>query len=190
MPCLLEAHNCGHQAQSLPAFLAPDLVCPLYSGSSLCWQNGPWSHTTNHATAWLIMCPADQVSVTCGPCCIQDLLELLQCLITGKRQPESALQQLDVLAGRHVEGLRGLTKAIQDARLSRNNDAIRTAIQRYDDALERYIPGLLAVSVEVLCTKPMPMLTVTVGTHCNVSHISPINGWMLQAGADILCMRC
>lgn len=72
---------------------------------------------------------------------LQDLLELLQCLITGKQQPESALQQLDMLAGRHVEGLRGLTKAIQDARLSRNNDAIRAAIQLYDDALERYVPG-------------------------------------------------
>ena len=87
---------------------------------------------------------------------MQDLLELLQCLITGKQQPESALQQLDVLAGRHVEGLRGLTKAIQDARLSRNNDAIRTAIQRYDDALERYIPGLLLLNMRLLCSKPMP----------------------------------
>eukprot|EP00878_Enallax_costatus_P023017 GHUV01024462.1.p1 GENE.GHUV01024462.1~~GHUV01024462.1.p1 ORF type:complete len:609 (+),score=194.63 GHUV01024462.1:460-2286(+) len=81
----------------------------------------------------------------CSTLLDRDLLELLQCLITGKRQPESALQQLDVLAGRHVEGLRGLTKAIQDARLSRNNDAIRTAIQRYDDALERYIPVLMAM---------------------------------------------
>lgn len=73
--------------------------------------------------------------------CLQDLLELLQCLITGRQQPESALQQLDDLAGRHIEGLRRLTKAIQDARLSRNNDAIRVAIQQYDEALERYIPG-------------------------------------------------
>lgn len=74
-------------------------------------------------------------------CCLQDLLELLQCLINGRQQPEASLQQLDELAGRHIEGLRALTKAIQDARLIRNNDAIRAAIQQYDEALERYIPG-------------------------------------------------
>jgi tetratricopeptide repeat protein 30 len=46
-----------------------------------------------------------------------------------------------VLAGRHVDVLRSLTKKIQDARLGHDNDAIRTAIQQYDDALEAYIPG-------------------------------------------------
>jgi len=71
----------------------------------------------------------------------QDLADLLQCLILRKQQPEAALQQLDELAGRHIEGLRALTKSIQDVRLRRDNDGIRAAIQQYDDALERYIPG-------------------------------------------------
>lgn len=79
------------------------------------------------------------------PCCavlaVQDLLDLLQCLIQRKQQPEAALQQLDELAGRHIESLRNLTKLIQDVRLRRDNDGIRAAIQQYDDALERYIPG-------------------------------------------------
>ena len=56
-------------------------------------------------------------------------------------QPDEALRRLDVLAGRHVDVLRALTKKIQDARLAHDNDAIRTAIQQYDDALEAYIPG-------------------------------------------------
>jgi tetratricopeptide repeat protein 30 len=73
---------------------------------------------------------------------LQDLSDLLQCLILRKQQPEAALQQLDELAGRHVEGLRSLTKSIQDVRLRRDNDGIRAAIQQYDDALERYIPGV------------------------------------------------
>ncbi|WIA22247.1 hypothetical protein OEZ85_004572 [Tetradesmus obliquus] len=81
----------------------------------------------------------------CSSLMDKDLLELLQCLINGRQQPEASLQQLDELAGRHIEGLRALTKAIQDARLSRNNDAIRAAIQRYDEALERYIPVLMAM---------------------------------------------
>jgi hypothetical protein len=41
------------------------------------------------------------------------LRELLQCLIHRKQQPDTALQQLDELSGKHIEGLRGLTKAIQ-----------------------------------------------------------------------------
>lgn len=71
----------------------------------------------------------------------QDLADLLQCLILRKQQPEAALQQLDELAGRHIEGLRALTKSLQDVRLRRDNDGIRAAIQQYDDALERYVPG-------------------------------------------------
>jgi tetratricopeptide repeat protein 30 len=72
---------------------------------------------------------------------LQDLKELLQCLIASRAQPEVALHSLDTLAGRHVERLRGLTKSIQDARLARDSEAMRSAIHRYDDALERYIPG-------------------------------------------------
>ncbi len=68
-------------------------------------------------------------------------------MINGRQQPESSLQQLDELAGRHIEGLRGLTKSIQDARLSKNNDAIRSAIQQYDEGLDRYIPGACCNSI-------------------------------------------
>jgi tetratricopeptide repeat protein 30 len=75
---------------------------------------------------------------------LQDLADLLQCLILRKQQPEAALQQLDELAGRHIECLRSLTKSIQDVRLRRDNDGIRAAIQQYDDALERYVPGVLS----------------------------------------------
>jgi hypothetical protein len=69
------------------------------------------------------------------------LADLLQCLILRKQQPEAALQQLDELAGRHIEGLRGLTKSIQDMRLRKDTEGIRAAIQQYDDSLERYVPG-------------------------------------------------
>eukprot|EP00879_Flechtneria_rotunda_P021336 GHRR01022486.1.p1 GENE.GHRR01022486.1~~GHRR01022486.1.p1 ORF type:complete len:564 (+),score=204.45 GHRR01022486.1:745-2436(+) len=81
----------------------------------------------------------------CSSLLDKDLLELLQCIINGRQQPDASLQQLDELAGRHIERLRGLTKSIQDARLSRNNEAIRVAIQQYDDALERHIPVLMAM---------------------------------------------
>lgn len=42
-----------------------------------------------------------------------------------------------------MEQLRRLTKQIQDARIARDNDAIKRAINEYDEALEAYIPGLM-----------------------------------------------
>jgi tetratricopeptide repeat protein 30 len=39
-----------------------------------------------------------------------------------------------------------LTKAIQDARLARDNDGIKAALKEYDDALERYVPVLMAMA--------------------------------------------
>lgn len=77
----------------------------------------------------------------CASLLTQELRELLSCLVSRHRAPEAALDALDALAGRHVGRLRGLTKALQDARSSRSSEAIRVAIQQYDEALEHYIPG-------------------------------------------------
>merc|ERR1719453_2958492 len=58
--------------------------------------------------------------------------------------PEEAYLKFDDLTKKHIEKLRKLTKAIQDARIARDNDAIKTALKEYDDALERYIPVLMS----------------------------------------------
>jgi tetratricopeptide repeat protein 30 len=71
----------------------------------------------------------------------QELRGFLEAAVLRGSQPDEALRRLDALAGRHTEVLRGLTKRIQDARLSRDNGAVRAAIQQYDDALDAYIPG-------------------------------------------------
>ena len=55
--------------------------------------------------------------------------------------PEEAFQRFDVLASRHVEALRQLTKKVQDARLARDTEALKTAVIAYEEALEAYIPG-------------------------------------------------
>merc|ERR1712167_286475 len=44
----------------------------------------------------------------------------------------------------HIDVLRKLTKQIQDARIARDNEMIKKALKEYDDALERYIPVLMA----------------------------------------------
>lgn len=59
---------------------------------------------------------------------------------------QDSYQKYDELANRHVEVLRRLTKQIQDARIARDNEAIKRAITEYDEALEAYIPGLMAMA--------------------------------------------
>merc|ERR1711998_64326 len=60
--------------------------------------------------------------------------------------PEEAYRKYDELTSKHIEQLRKLTKAIQDARIARDNDQIKQSLKEYDEALERYIPVLMAMA--------------------------------------------
>ena len=53
--------------------------------------------------------------------------------------PEEAYRKYDELTSKHIEQLRKLTKAIQDARIARDNDAIKQSLKEYDEALERCV---------------------------------------------------
>ena len=59
---------------------------------------------------------------------------------------QEAFRKFDVLTNKHIEQLRKFTKQIQDARLERDNAAIKTSLKLYDEALERYIPVLMAMA--------------------------------------------
>eukprot|EP00898_Chlorokybus_atmophyticus_P007129 jgi/Chlat1/7417/Chrsp6S07489 len=76
----------------------------------------------------------------------QDLYEWLDASILRQASPLEAESRLDIAAGRHVESLRKLTKRIQDARLARDGEEIKVAISEYDEALEKYIPVLMAMA--------------------------------------------
>ncbi|GAX75265.1 hypothetical protein CEUSTIGMA_g2710.t1 [Chlamydomonas eustigma] len=76
----------------------------------------------------------------------QDLQDYLQATIMKNSSPEEAFRRYDELGGRHVEVLRRLTKQIQDARIARDNESIKKAINEYDEALEAYIPGLMSMA--------------------------------------------
>ena len=76
----------------------------------------------------------------------QDVYDYLDGAILKQSSPEEAFRKFDEIANKHVDVLRRLTKSIQDARIARNNDAIRQAITEYDEALEAYIPGLMAMA--------------------------------------------
>ena len=73
-----------------------------------------------------------------------ELFDFLNATIMVQQSPEEAFRKYDELTSKHIEQLRKLTKAIQDARISRENEAIKKSLKEYDEALERYIPVLMA----------------------------------------------
>merc|ERR1712072_721298 len=73
-----------------------------------------------------------------------DLYEFLDATLMVQTAPEEAYRKFDDLSKKHIDTLRGLTKNIQDARLQRDNEMIKRSLKQYDEALERYIPVLMA----------------------------------------------
>ena len=57
---------------------------------------------------------------------------------------EEAYRKFDELSAKYIDKLRRFTKQIQDARLARDNESIKTSLKLYDEELERYIPVLMA----------------------------------------------
>merc|ERR1711871_499409 len=76
----------------------------------------------------------------------QDLFEFLDASIMVQSSPAEAFRKYDELTNKHIKRLRELTNKIQLARVARDNDAIKTALKEYDDALERYIPVLMSMA--------------------------------------------
>ncbi|XP_067137146.1 intraflagellar transport protein 70A [Centruroides vittatus] len=72
------------------------------------------------------------------------LFDFLDALITQQTSPEEAYRKFDEMAAHHTEMLRKLTKQVQEARQNHNDDGVKKAVNDYDEALERYIPVLMA----------------------------------------------
>ena len=72
------------------------------------------------------------------------LYEFLDATLMVQTAPAEAYRKFDDLSRKHIDQLRSLTKNIQDARLQRDNELIKRTLKLYDDALERYIPVLMA----------------------------------------------
>ncbi|XP_063778454.1 intraflagellar transport protein 70A isoform X3 [Pseudophryne corroboree] len=72
------------------------------------------------------------------------LFDFLDAMLTCQTAPDEAFLKLDELAGMLTEQLRKLTKQVQEARLNRDDDAVKKVVSDYDEALEKYIPVLMA----------------------------------------------
>ncbi|CCW67472.1 unnamed protein product [Phytomonas sp. Hart1] len=74
----------------------------------------------------------------------QSLYDFLDGLITAQTSQAEAYRKFDILAQKHADQLRKMTKKIQDAKQRHDKDAVKLAVRQYDCALEEYIPILMA----------------------------------------------
>jgi tetratricopeptide repeat protein 30 len=77
---------------------------------------------------------------------LQELYEFLEAVITSQTSAEDAYRKFDQLAKKHVDSLRKCTKMIQDGRLARDSDAVKSALRLFDNALEEYVPVLMGMA--------------------------------------------
>lgn len=72
------------------------------------------------------------------------LYEYLDAIIVQQSSPEEAFRRFDDIANRHTDNLRKITKQVQECRQNNDEDAVKKAVNEYDEALEKYIPVLMA----------------------------------------------
>lgn len=72
------------------------------------------------------------------------MYDFLDALITQQTSPEEAYRKFDNLANKHTEALRKATKQVQEARLNHDDNAVKKAVNDYEEALDRYVPVLMA----------------------------------------------
>ncbi|XP_047143378.1 intraflagellar transport protein 70A isoform X1 [Hydra vulgaris] len=72
------------------------------------------------------------------------LFDFLDAIITQQSSPEEGFRKFDEIAVHHTDTLRKLTKQVQEARQNNNEEAVKKAVNDYDECLERYISVLMA----------------------------------------------
>ncbi|KAM6966738.1 LOW QUALITY PROTEIN: intraflagellar transport protein 70A [Tautogolabrus adspersus] len=72
------------------------------------------------------------------------MYEFLDALLTCQTAPEEAFRKFDEMNGKLTEQLRKLAKQVQEARLARDDDVQKKALQDYDLMQEKYIVVLMA----------------------------------------------
>lgn len=74
----------------------------------------------------------------------QSLYDFLDGLITAQTAPAQAYRKFDILSQKHIDQLRKITKKMQDAKQNHDKDGVKAAVRIYDEALDEYIPVLMA----------------------------------------------
>lgn len=72
------------------------------------------------------------------------LYQFLDAKITQQTSPEEAFRKFDEMASRYADKLRRLTKQVQEAKHSHDDELVKRRVEDYDDTLECYVPVLMA----------------------------------------------
>lgn len=108
----------------------------------------------------------------------QSLYDFLDGIITVQTSPAEAFRKFDLLATKHVDTLRKCTKRIQDAKQTQDKVAIKGALKAYDDALEEYIPVLMAQAKVYWDIDNYPMVEKifrSCSEHCSEHEVWKLN---------------
>ncbi|KHN73145.1 Tetratricopeptide repeat protein 30A [Toxocara canis] len=74
----------------------------------------------------------------------QYLYDYLDAVITQQTSPIDAYNKFDAIANEQVNDLRKLTKKVQEIRQGNDEQAIRHAVDSYDETMARYMPVLMS----------------------------------------------
>lgn len=72
------------------------------------------------------------------------MYDYLDGVITQQTSPEEAYRKFDVISSQLGDQMRKLTKQVQEARGKGDEDAVKRAVDEYDEVLERYVSVLMA----------------------------------------------
>lgn len=114
------------------------------------------------------------------------LYNFLDAMITCQTAPEEAFHKFDELAGALTEQLRKLTKEVQESRKNRDDEALRKAVNEYDETLERYVPVFMAQAKIYWDMENYPMLEKMF--HKSVDFCKEHEVWKLNV-AHVLFMQ-
>ncbi|XP_068193471.1 intraflagellar transport protein 70A isoform X2 [Antennarius striatus] len=114
------------------------------------------------------------------------MYEFLDALLTCQTAPEEAFRKLDEMNGKLTEQLRKLSKQLQDARMSRDDEAQKKTLQDYDLMLEKFIAVLMAQAKIYWTRENFPVVEKLF--HKSVELCSDDDTWKLNV-AHVLFMQ-
>ena len=74
------------------------------------------------------------------------VLEYIEAVLLRQSSKDESYKRLDDSGNKHVEGLRKLSRAVQEARSEHDEDKARSALHIYKEAVDAYIPVLMAAA--------------------------------------------
>uniref|UniRef100_A0A915BV57 Tetratricopeptide repeat protein 30 n=1 Tax=Parascaris univalens TaxID=6257 RepID=A0A915BV57_PARUN len=111
----------------------------------------------------------------------QYLYDYLDAVITQQTSPIDAYNKFDVIADEQIKELRKLTKRVQEIQQGNDEQAIRHAVDSYDETMARYLPVLMSqakiywdmgnyVQVEKIFRKSVEFCSENDSWKLNVAH--------------------